>query len=123
MPPIHPEFASPKLRQEVQKRVLQKQENVKTYVNHRRGTRIPKFQPGNVAQGRNSCKSGPEYLRPFKIHSQIDRYTFQLENGKCWNASNVVKYHAHPCYFENISEGSNSSDYSSLDDSFSLSLP
>lgn len=106
------------------KNVLQKQENVRTYVNRRRrGTRIPQFQPGDLERVRYSHGSGPKYSRPFKIHSTRSRYNYQLENGKRWNDYRLVKYPAHPRPFENISEGSNSNDYASLDDGLPPFLP
>lgn len=123
MAPIRPEFASSKLRQEVRERVIQKQRKTKAYVDQRRGAKRLKLQPGDLVKVRNSRKTGPKYLGPFRIQRQIGQSTFQLENGKRYNASKLVKFSARQNSRERLNEESQFSDYSSFEDGLSPFLP
>lgn len=86
-----------------------------TYVDRWCTTKFPQSCPGDLVRVCNSRKSGAKYLSPFKINRRIGLNTFQLENGKRWNASRLVKYSARQDSLESFDQRSHSSDYTSRD--------
>ncbi|XP_049520592.1 retrovirus-related Pol polyprotein from transposon opus [Dermacentor silvarum] len=76
----------------LRKRVAEHQRKSKAYADQRRAARVPKFQVGTYVRVKKPIpgpKGTPSYGPPLKILKRIGRWSFCLEDGRTWNASQL----------------------------------
>ncbi|XP_064479192.1 uncharacterized protein K02A2.6-like [Ornithodoros turicata] len=74
----------------LRERMRKHQQQSKTYTDHKRSAKAPKYKVGDYVRVRKpgfTLKGMPSFTKPFKIIRQKGRYSFQLADGNTWNAS------------------------------------
>lgn len=77
----------------LRKRVKEYQRKNKVFADRRRGARVPKFQVGKYVRVKKPVpgpKGSPSFGPPLKILKRIGRWSFVLEDGHTWNASQLT---------------------------------
>lgn len=72
--------------------VEKNQAKMKRYTDSRRGARAPPFQEGDrvrIRLPRPTPKAHPRFSPPVQVEKQVGPNTFQLSDGKKWNASHL----------------------------------
>nr|XP_050026949.1 uncharacterized protein K02A2.6-like [Dermacentor andersoni] len=77
----------------LRKRVKEHQRKNKVYADRRRAARVPQFQVGKYVRVKKPTpgpKGTPSFGPPMKILKRIGRWSFCLEDGRTWNASQLT---------------------------------
>ncbi|CAN7982041.1 unnamed protein product [Ixodes pacificus] len=81
-------------RSQLPERVQAYQQKMKSYSDHRRAVRPPQFRPGQTVRVFNPShhnKLHSTYSEPHRIHTQLGPATYQLDDGRRWNAMKLTK--------------------------------
>nr|XP_054930704.1 uncharacterized protein LOC129386641 [Dermacentor andersoni] len=77
----------------LRKRVKEHQRKNKVYADRRSAARVPQFQVGKYVRVKKPTpgpKGTPSFGPPMKILKRIGRWSFCLEDGRTWNASQLT---------------------------------
>lgn len=77
----------------LRKRVAERQRKNKAYADQRQAARVLKFQDGTYVRVKKpvpGLKGTPSYGPLLKILKRIGRWSFHLEDGRTWNASQLL---------------------------------
>ena len=77
---------------DVRARVTIQQEKARKYTNSKRSAVVPKFCVEDTVRYKTVRKGGPKFSAPHRIVASKGPYTYQLDDGRTWNASKLTSY-------------------------------
>ena len=77
---------------DVRARVTIQQEKARKYTDSKRSAAVPKFCVGDTVRYKTVRKGGPKFSAPHRIVANKGPYTYQLDDGRTWNASKLTSY-------------------------------
>ena len=77
---------------DVRARVTIQQEKARKYTDSKRSAAVPNVCVGDTVRYKTERKGGPRFSAPHRIVASKGPYTYQLDDGRTWNASLLTSY-------------------------------